>query len=337
MLVLIWGLEADPPVVAVWEQLQLLGTPTRFIDQRRVLETHVDLVVGEGIEALVRVGDDSVDLGEVTAVYLRPYESVRLPEIAAAGPDSATWKHASQVDDILSSWSEIAPALVVNRCSAMAPNGSKPYQLEQIRSLGWNVPETLITTDPVAARAFWKHHSEVVYKSVGSVRSRVSRLGPEHVERLTSVTPCPTQFQEYIAGVDHRVHVVGEEVFACEVRCTSDDYRYSGDSPVEILACSLPRDVEDKCRDLAKALHLPLAGIDLRRTAAGEWFCFEVNPSPAFTYYEELACQPIGQAVARLLTRARRQTMNLGERLFGAGQAHEDVGMGRSLMPEARC
>jgi hypothetical protein len=28
------------------------------------------------------------------------------------------------------------------------------------------------------------------------------------------------------------------------------------------------------------------AGIDLRRTPAGEWFCFEVNPSPAFSWFD---------------------------------------------------
>jgi glutathione synthase/RimK-type ligase-like ATP-grasp enzyme len=58
---------------------------------------------------------------------------------------------------------------------------------------------------------------------------------------------------------------------------------------------------------MAAAMGLALAGIDLRRTDKGEWFCFEVNPSPAFTYYEEATGQPITDAVARLLlTPARR-------------------------------
>jgi hypothetical protein len=48
-------------------------------------------------------------------------------------------------------------------------------------------------------------------------------------------------------------------------------------------------------------MNLSIAGIDLRRTPAGEWFCFEVNPSPAFSYYEQVTGQPIGQALALLL------------------------------------
>ena len=56
-------------------------------------------------------------------------------------------------------------------------------------------------------------------------------------------------------------------------------------------------------------MNLPLAGIDLRRTPQGEWYCFEVNPSPAFTYYEQITGQPISQAVALLLANAAPEYM----------------------------
>ena len=46
-----------------------------------------------------------------------------------------------------------------------------------------------------------------------------------------------------------------------------------------------------------------LAGIDLRLTDDGRWFCFEVNPSPGFTYYEQATGQPIARSIARLLAR----------------------------------
>ena len=56
-----------------------------------------------------------------------------------------------------------------------------------------------------------------------------------------------------------------------------------------------------KCRDLAHGLGLLAAGVDLRLTPDGEWFCFEVNPSPAFTYYESATGQPMAEAMAELL------------------------------------
>jgi hypothetical protein len=44
---------------------------------------------------------------------------------------------------------------------------------------------------------------------------------------------------------------------------------------------------------LTSDLGLSLSGIDLRLTPAGEWYCFEVNPSSAFTYYQEATGHPI--------------------------------------------
>jgi hypothetical protein len=58
------------------------------------------------------------------------------------------------------------------------------------------------------------------------------------------------------------------------------------------------------CRRVSATLGLPVTGIDPRVTPEGEWYCFEANPSPAFTYYESSTGQPIGRSVAALLTAA---------------------------------
>jgi hypothetical protein len=34
------------------------------------------------------------------------------------------------------------------------------------RQLGFDVPDTLVTTDPLAALEFWEQHEAVIYKSV---------------------------------------------------------------------------------------------------------------------------------------------------------------------------
>jgi glutathione synthase/RimK-type ligase-like ATP-grasp enzyme len=306
-MILLWGLPNDPPLKAVRQQLESLCASVVFADQSAVLRTQIALTVGETVSASLCCGAGELDLTRVTAAYLRPYSSCDLPDIGSAGPDSAQWRHAIQVDDIISSWAEISAAFLVNPLGAMAVNNSKPYQMEQIRQEGWSVPETLITTDPEAAREFWENHGDAIYKSVSSIRSQVRRIGPEHNERLADIGSCPTQFQSFIPGRDHRVHVVGDEVFACEICCDADDYRYPGDDDVEIRARVLPREIEDRCRRTAQSAGLPFTGIDLRRTAEGEWFCFELNPSPGFTFYEHRTGQPIAQAVARLLVEQSRR------------------------------
>jgi glutathione synthase/RimK-type ligase-like ATP-grasp enzyme len=218
-------------------------------------------------------------------------------------PETHLWRHGLSLDDAMQAWVEVTPALVVNRPSAMAANGSKPFQAAQIREAGFYVPETLITTDEAAVREFSDRHGSVIYKSVSGVRSIVSRLGPAHRGRLADVANCPTQFQEYIAGADFRVHVVGEAIFAAEIVSDADDYRYASRAgrSTRIRAFTLEPDLADRCRRLAAQVGLPVAGIDLRRTQEGRWCCFEVNPSPGFTFYQEATGQKIAQAIADML------------------------------------
>ena len=45
-----------------------------------------------------------------------------------------------------------------------------------IRTIGFKIPDTLITTEPLAALEFWKQHGTVIYKSISGTRSIVSRL-----------------------------------------------------------------------------------------------------------------------------------------------------------------
>jgi hypothetical protein len=281
-------------------ELDALGAPYRLLDQADVLDTHVSLGPAGGL----RWPGGEIDLADVAAVYVRCHDSRRVPQVAAAGPGSAPWVHATAVEDTLMCWLELTGAYVVNLPSAMAGNGSKPWQLRRAAAAGFAVPETLVTTAPDAAVRFWARHGEVVYKSVSGVRSRVARLRPADAARLADVRACPTQFQRYVPGTDVRVHAVGSQLFGTEIVCEADDYRYAaeqGHDPPELAPVMLPHDVGACCHRLAAMLHLPVAGIDLRRTPDGDWYCFEANPSPAFTYYEHATGQPIARAIACLL------------------------------------
>lgn len=62
----------------------------------------------------------------------------------------------------------------------------------------------------------------------------------------------------------------------------------------------------ERCLRLAHALGLAVAGIDLKLTPDQQVYCFEVNPSPAFSYYEAHTGQPIAQAIARYLAAEAR-------------------------------
>jgi glutathione synthase/RimK-type ligase-like ATP-grasp enzyme len=174
-----------------------------------------------------------------------------------------------------------------------------------IAACGFSVPDTLVTTDAVAVGRFLRRHHDVIYKSTSGVRSIVSRLGPTRRDALEDVANCPTQFQEYVPGVDIRVHVVGDDILATEICSKADDYRYASRSNLDVamVPIVLPEKVAAACRAMVNSMGLNVAGIDLRRTPDDKWYCFEVNPSPGFTFFEAAAGQPIAATIADFLLR----------------------------------
>ncbi|MBX3329166.1 MAG: hypothetical protein KF722_02100 [Nitrospira sp.] len=305
-MILLWGLPEDDPLEAVFRVLQRSGAPAILVDQYEVLNSSLRLRVAKEVEGVLRVGSQEVRLEQISAAYIRPYDSTTLLRGRAADPRSSAYRHALEFDACLRAWCEVTPAYVVNPMRAMAGNNSKPFQSAQIQSMGFRIPETLVTTDPRTARTFWEHHGKVVYKSLSGVRSIVSRLSPAHMRRLGDIAWCPTQFQQYVSGTDVRVHLVGDRLFACEILSDADDYRYAGRQglPVQMRSCDLPSDCANRCLELCQAMDLVVAGVDLRRTPDDQWYCFEVNPSPGFTYFQTHTGQAIDQAIAELLLRA---------------------------------
>lgn len=99
------------------------------------------------------------------------------------------------------------------------------------------------------------------------------------------------------------MHAIGTAVFATAIHTEAIDYRYAQrqGSEAELQAIELPKELAERCIRLAQALGFAFAGIDLKITPDNQVYCFEVNPSAAFSYYEAHAGQPIARAVARYL------------------------------------
>lgn len=245
----------------------------------------------------IRFGQRVVDTASIKAVYLR-----------GVGARSASTPHERMVSAALWEFAESLPVLVVNRHQASHTNMSKPYQQQLIEPYGFRVPKTLITMVPEEARRFYDAcQGRVIYKSISAERSIVRPLTPADFPRLEQIRSCPVQLQETITGADVRVHTVGDRLFATEVLSDGVDYRYAAreDKQRTMRAVELEESVQTRCRNLAKGLGLSLSGIDLRRTPEGAYYCFEVNTSPAFPFFENYTGQRIGDALADLLCAGR--------------------------------
>lgn len=191
-------------------------------------------------------------------------------------------------------------AMVINRTKSQFFNSSKLFQSFIIKNYGFRIPDSIVSNNPNEVRAFIDVHKEIIYKSASSERSKVQKIMPSDIEKLDLLRSCPHLFQQHIDGCDIRVHALATgEVFACEIKSETSDYRYDSKRNINII--NLPDKIKKACIKMTLDMGLYLSGIDLRRTKDGNYYCFEVNPSPAFTWYEMQTGLPITEAVADMM------------------------------------
>ena len=312
-MILFAGVPSEPPLRLAIAAAERLGVSHAVLNQRRM--KWFDLCVdfrADAVNGKLWLDERRLELGSFAGAYTRIVAPGALPEFRPtriSPVDAGELARADLFLEALDDWLEASAAVVVNRPSAMVSNGSKPYQARLIRSCGFETPSTLVTNEPELVREFWARHGRIVYKSISGVRSIVKewRLGEN--EALEKIRALPTQFQALTPGTDVRVHVVGDRVFATEIRSRAIDYRYASqeEALVSMHAVNLPPWLEEKCVSMTAALGLAFSGIDLRHTPDDRWVCFEVNTSPGYSYFQEQTGQVIADALVLLLAEPRSQ------------------------------
>lgn len=273
--VAVWGRRSDSPTAAVLAELARRGIDNTLLSD---IDTTSQPDSGGSAPAVWSEGHP-IDVSSYTAFYPRPYEF--------------------RGGTALSEWLDDTNALVVNPPSAARTNASKPLQAQLIAPY-FACPDTLVTTDIREVRRFLKLHGRVIYKSISGTRSIVAELQCDD-PRLGEPLTTPLQVQAWVPGPDLRIHVVGSRAFACRINSDASDYRYAGPVGVEMTEVSEP-EVTPKAIELVHSLGMVLGGVDLRRRPDGEWVCFEVNPSPAFTAFDDAHRGAIAHALVDVLT-----------------------------------
>lgn len=309
MRVGIFGSDTDPQVQAMATELRALGAEDVLLrDDALSAGLPVSSVDGR----LIYRGVDTTDL---VGYYLRTIPAPYAPYIERDGElrlyeDWFTaYMQARERASFAVAWLlslQARGVRVVNSPFAASVLQYKPYQLDALRRLGARVPRTLISNDPTAVRAFHAELRDVIFKPVmGGAITRL--LDDEVLDQLESVRAAPVIFQERIEGDDLRVMLVGDEVVSSVAIRTPEqhlDFRadavyQGGDAAYE--AVTLPDDVQRLCRDAARACGLRFAGIDIKRTPAGEWVFLELNSSPIYLDVELKLGHPITRALAELV------------------------------------
>jgi RimK-like ATP-grasp domain len=301
-MILLCGIPSESPLALVRQRLDQRRVPYVCFSQRQFarMTMYFDVIDGE-VTGELTIGEERYPLEYFSGVYTRLMDDQHLPELRGEAADSPARRHCRALHDTLMRWYEIAPIRVVNRTAPMGSNFSKPYQAQLIKAQGFRTPETLITNDPDLVREFHAEHQRIIFKSMSGTRSIVQTMTEEDFGRIDHVRWCPVQFQAFVEGRNVRVHTINGRAFATMIKTEATDYRYAhrqGEDYAELEAIELPDDLGERCLRLAASLDLPFAGIDLKLTPDDEVYCFEVNPSPAYSYYESSTGQPISEALA---------------------------------------
>jgi len=190
----------------------------------------------------------------------------------------------------------------------------KPYQLHIAKRLGFSIPSTIISSDPLAIQDFFlRHEGKVIAKPVRSGYIETSegafgiytrKLGRKDIEMLETALPCPIIVQKEIPKeFDIRVTVVGNKVFAVAIDSKGDphakiDWRRTENVDLPHQIHELPGRIKYLLITLTRELGLSFAAIDLVLNQEGKYFFLEVNPSGQWLWVEDKTGFPISDAVA---------------------------------------
>jgi glutathione synthase/RimK-type ligase-like ATP-grasp enzyme len=256
---------------------------------------------------LRRPGQGELDLETVRAVWWRRPGTFGLP--ATLRDPTHRRLALSETYTAFHGLFEAMDVFWVNPPARDASAGHKPYQLALAQRLGLDIPQTMMTSDPEAAREFWRAcDGDVVYKQFIALPeswSETRRLGEAETKVAdAAIRLAPVIFQRHVAAVaDLRVTIIGDDIFAAavDVRDLSYDVDVRLNLEAKHVPHDLPDDVANRLRALMRRLGLVYGAIDLRLTEDGRYIFLEINPAGQFLYVEQQTGQPIAAALAAVL------------------------------------
>ena len=322
-MILVVSYPGEEHTDAVCERLAAAGEPVHRLDLSD-FPSRLPLAFewpGQAPPSLRLLGAAPIDLATVDAVWwrrVRPFDID--PGVGPA--DRRHFVHSETEQAVLGMLDSIDAPWINPRAADEAAH-RKPLQWTHAAAVGLTLPPTCVTTSPDVARAFCDAHrgAGVVFKPfLASIADwRETRLvEAEDLARLDLVRLAPVIFQRCIQGVDLRVTVIGEAIFAAEIDARDSSYPIDMRMVIgqaKIRAVDLPQALRERLLALMRRLGLVYGAIDLKQDAGGGYHFLEVNPAGQWQFAEQRAGLPITQAHAdalRGLANAQRRRRRQG-------------------------
>ncbi|MBT9317726.1 ATP-grasp domain-containing protein [Leptothoe spongobia] len=186
----------------------------------------------------------------------------------------------------LSAWLREIPGVVINRPGFQNHNSSKPFHENFLQSLGFLVPPSITSSD--ASRLYeFACSGPTIVKTISGVRANCRIVCADEFLDFDS-SQGPVHLQRYIDGSDIRAHVIGNVIHAQLIQSSKVDYRLDYQEST-FQKYQFPEELDQKIIEATKKVGLTLAGWDFKLTKDNRFWCFEVNPTPAYDSYDRRA------------------------------------------------
>jgi hypothetical protein len=264
---------------------------------------------GSNSEPELRVQGMQIRKSEVTAIWARRFALPEaLAEVKLDYADFVKRELATVMDAFLEGASEV---FQINTSRGDRIAGNRILQSELARTIGFSVPESLVTQDAEVARAFLDRHAGAVCKALSF--GRLSSTPGAELVAYTSVASrdlpldglarCPALFQEKIPKrFDWRITTIGDRAFSARAAVDPGgphvDWRENKDSATKFKRAEPPREIVDWLIQLGIDSGIVYGAHDLVQSENGDFYFLETNPAGQWGWLELTLGLPIGRAIA---------------------------------------
>jgi glutathione synthase/RimK-type ligase-like ATP-grasp enzyme len=258
---------------------------------------------------------DFLDASKIAVTWLHHFY---IEEIKVRGNALAQEFSFQQWNDAIYTLQRSMNCKWINSPKETLTGSDRMLQLSTAKSVGFNIPATLITNNPKAARDFYYlHNGNIVLKALhhhrvenrGKIYSMYThRVSKQDLSRLDALSYAPCIVQERIAKKSElRVTVVGNQVFATKIDSPAtiegrDDIHRCPMSKLPRKAMNqVKHSFREQCIKLIKSLKLRFGALDFIEDKRGRVTFLEVNPAGDWWSIERRTGQKITEAMVDLI------------------------------------
>ncbi|MGA5680828.1 hypothetical protein ACPCHR_24505 [Bacillus bombysepticus] len=311
--ILLFGSEQDPHLQTVHNYLKKMKAASIIFDINNNDHSITLEVNDKGTSGICKIGNTRIKFEKIAGVWWRnkpnPYIGEDINEKSIKEFISIEWRF------LLSSLYHFTPnAVWINNPLKQYEINFKAYQLLIAQTLGFYIPNTIMTNSSCDIIPYFKNDARIIYKQLGWTMFPngdviyTSEINKEQViAQSSNLKLTPGIFQEYIEkDYELRVTVVGNEVFAIKINSqqqesTVIDWRH--DQLCDMYEIyNLSETIKQKLIEFNFKAGINFGAYDLIKTKNGKYIFLECNPSGQWLWLEEkINGIHISESLAKLL------------------------------------